>query len=77
MGTKSKGGKWIIKEFRIRWFCRNCLQHGIAGISIQPKSGFNGFVSATDVVEMISTTCHTDCKQPDIRFTEVKRKEKR
>jgi len=86
MGTKSKGGRWKVGEFTVRWFCRNCHQKGMAGITLHPKLAVNmqsaptiGYdpPSANDVVDIISRVCHTNCKQPDIRFVEVSRKEKR
>jgi hypothetical protein len=59
-------GRWKVKELKIRWFCRNCLEKGIAGITIQPS------VKPTteiDFLRIIQTTCHnTRCSKPDIRI---------
>lgn len=60
---KKVTGKWLINETKIRWFCRNCWQRGLAGIGLQPATS----LSVSDIKRIIQTTCHTNCKEPDIR----------
>lgn len=60
-------GKWIQKDLKVRWFCRNCHQKGLAGISIHRKET-KPEIFLNDVLQIIRVTCHTDCKEPDIRL---------
>lgn len=57
-------GRWKVKELKVYWFCRNCLQKGIAGISMQPAM----IPDVNDITQMIQTTCHTNCRKPDLRI---------
>ena len=64
-------GKWKIKELKVHWFCRNCWQRGTAGITLHPTSvDDEGFQTnpRLDIARIITTTCHTNCQKPDIRY---------
>lgn len=55
-----------MRELRIRWYCINCMQKGIAGITIKPED----WMLLEDLLKIIKTTCHTDCYEPDIRLVQ-------
>lgn len=63
---KKKTGKWIQHDLKVRWFCRNCHQKGLAGIAIHHNTKGEAFLK--DVLHIIRVTCHTDCHEPDIRL---------
>lgn len=57
-------GRWKVKELKVHWYCRNCLQKGVAGITLQPTI----VPPKNEISQMIQLTCHSKCKQPDIRI---------
>lgn len=63
MRGKHKAGKWYVNDIKVIWYCRNCWQKGLAGISAK-----DGAIPVKDIAEIVQTTCHTDCKKPDIRW---------
>jgi hypothetical protein len=59
---KTKTAKWRVKELKIRWYCRNCYQKGLAGISS------TGSPTREETLKMITVACHYLCGKPDIRL---------
>ena len=64
--TKRKSAKWILRKLRVRWFCRNCHQRGLCDINA--KMVDNITPTTPEIVHIVEVTCHTDCRQPDIRL---------
>lgn len=62
---KSRKGKWIRKAIKVRWFCGNCHQKGIADFSYNKNSPQP---TTPEIAHAIEVTCHTDCKEPIIKM---------
>lgn len=63
---KPSKGKYVIRELQVRWFCRMCLQKGCAGITMHKRTDYTPPIN--DILQIVQMTCHTGCKEPDIRL---------
>jgi len=63
---KTKTAKWKVKELKIRWFCRNCYQKGLAGVAMHSKSAV--IPTREELLKIVLTACHYLCSNPDIRL---------
>lgn len=61
---KPTKGKWKLREFKCRWFCRNCHQRGVAGIKLDKDM----VPPIDEVLKIVKTVCHYKCDKPDIRL---------
>lgn len=66
--SKQTKGKWKLAKLMVRWFCRNCHQKGLCEINAHGARVTYDPPTIADVKQIVQTTCHTDCKQPDIRL---------
>jgi hypothetical protein len=64
---KRKTGKWLQRDLKVRWFCVNCWQKGLAGISMHHKA-MSTDALLNDLIHIIRTTCHTNCHEPNIKL---------
>lgn len=57
------------RDLTVRWYCRNCWEHGVAFATIRM---YNDKFKAPDKEELLkmASLCHvqTKCTQPDIRL---------
>lgn len=63
---KNKRGKYVVKDIKVRWYCRNCRQKGLAGITVEKHIT----PPLADLFTIIQTTCHSRCNEPDIRLVQ-------
>lgn len=64
---RTTNGKYKTREIEVRWYCRNCRQRGLAGITVEKHVQ----PPMADLFTIVQTTCHSRCTDPDIRLASV------